>query len=68
VITVQNTIAHLSCALNKKTYLLLPLGSRWYWGSENVDQWYKVATIFKQNKLFDWDEVLKLVNSQLKNE
>lgn len=68
VITVQNTIAHLSCALNKKTYLLLPLGSRWYWGSENMDQWYKVATIFKQNKLFDWNEVLKLVKSKIKNE
>lgn len=68
VITVQNTIAHLSCALKKKTYLLLPLGSRWYWGSENIDQWYKTATIFKQNTLFDWNEVLKLVESKLKNE
>lgn len=68
VVTIQNTTAHLSCALNKKTYLLLPQGSRWYWGSENIDQWYKVATIFKQNKLFDWNEVLKLVERKIKNE
>ena len=40
VITIQNTVAHLSCALQKKTLLLLPMGSRWYWGLENFDRWY----------------------------
>ena len=70
VITIQNTVAHLSCALQKKTLLLLPMGSRWYWGLENFDRWYGCAKIFRQKKKFDWliplNELIKYVKNEIK--
>ena len=71
VITIQNTVAHLSCALQKKTLLLLPMGSRWYWGLENFDRWYGCAKIFRQKKKFDWliplNELIKYLKNEIKH-
>lgn len=61
VVSIQNTVAHLSCALQKKTLLLAPLGARWYWGSNDIDEWYGSAKIFRQTKLLDWSNPLKML-------
>ena len=58
VITVSNTNAHISGALGKKTYLLLPKGKGklWYWSSEkNKSLWYNSICIIQQKKVDVWD-------------
>ncbi len=50
VITVQNAVAHLSCALGKKTYVMLSFWPRFNWGMEQKKtDWYPTATIFPQS-------------------
>ena len=59
VITVSNTNAHISGALGKKTYLLLPKGKGklWYWSSEkNKSLWYNSICIIKQKTVNVWDD------------
>ena len=57
VITSSNVTAHLSGALNKKTYLLLPHshGKIWYWGtSSNSTLWYPSIQIFRSKIPNNW--------------
>jgi tetratricopeptide (TPR) repeat protein len=60
VINISNTNAHLSGAIGKKTYLLLPIpgGRFWYWENihEGKNLWYPSIEIFTQSKPFDWDD------------
>ena len=59
VITVSNTNAHISGALGKKTYLLLPKGKGklWYWSSEkHKSLWYNSICIIKQKTIDVWDD------------
>ena len=61
IITVSNTNAHLSGALGKKTYLLLPKGKGrlWYWSSENnKSNWYPSIEILQQNVVGSWTSVI----------
>lgn len=66
VISVSNISAHLSGALNKKTFLLLPhsRGRLWYW--HNADErslWYSSITQFPQKREESWDEtIFRLLN------
>ena len=64
VITCSNVNAHMAGALNKKTFLLLPLGKGrlWNWGSaKDSSIWYPSVRIFQQFKPGDWiDPVLKV--------
>lgn len=68
VISIQNSTAHLSCSLQKKTFLLLPLGSRWYWGVNDYDQWYGCAKIFRQQEIFNWSNPLNELINSIQNE
>jgi len=66
VITIQNTTAHLSLGLQKKTFLLLPTNSRWHWGvSGEKSVWYPTAKIFRQSKFNYWEDVLNNVKINL---
>ena len=66
IITVQNTTAHLSLGLQKKTFLLLPIQSRWQWGlNGNNSVWYPTAHIFRQSKEGDWGDVLNNIKIEL---
>ena len=59
VITVSNTNAHISGALGKTTYLLLPngKGKLWYWTSEkNRSVWYNSIRIIEQKTVDVWDD------------
>ena len=64
VITVSNSNAHLSGALGKETFLLLPKGKGklWYWTSEdNKSIWYPSIQIIEQEEPGYWNEaILKL--------
>lgn len=66
VITSSNSIAHLSGALGKKTFLLLPYstGKFWYWHSINGSSiWYPSIKIFQQQIRGDWTgPIFELIN------
>jgi ADP-heptose:LPS heptosyltransferase len=61
VITVSNSNAHISGALGKKTFLLLPKGKGrlWYWTSQNYKSvWYPSIQIIEQEEPGSWDEAI----------
>ena len=70
VITVSNSNAHLSGALGKETFLLLPKGKGklWYWISENYKSvWYPSIQIVEQEEPGSWDGVIKKLNKLTKD-
>lgn len=66
VICVDTAIAHLSGALGKPTWLMLPeIGDfRWLEGRDD-NPWYPTMRLFRQRKLGEWDEVVARVRSAL---
>lgn len=61
VITVSNSNAHLSGALGKETFLLLPKGKGklWYWTSQNYKSvWYPSIQIVEQEEPGSWDKAI----------
>ena len=66
VICVDTAIAHLSGALGKPVWLMLPeIGDfRWLEGRED-NPWYPTMRLFRQRKLGEWDEVVARVKSAL---
>ena len=57
-------------ALNKKTFLLLPLGKGrlWNWGSiEDKSIWYPSVKIFQQSKPGDWRDTIVRVKKEIIN-
>ena len=62
VITVDTGIAHLSAAMGKPTYILLPYASEWRWGTDsNWTPWYPSAVLCRQHRPGDWTGVLENV-------
>lgn len=67
VITVDTAVCHLSAALGKKTYLLLPYQSDWRWGTNSKkSDLYKRVKYFQQSKNNSWDKPFNLLLSKLK--
>ena len=70
IISCSNTNAHLSGALNKKTYLLLPMGKGrlWNWTSNNgYSLWYPKTKIIKQNIPGDWNDSINFLKKEIIN-
>ena len=70
VITVSNTNAHISGALGKKTFLLLPKGKGklWYWSSENnKSNWYPSIEVIEQSVIGSWESVIHNLTETLKS-
>ena len=68
ILTIQNTTAHLSLSLQKKTFVLLNYKPRYYWYGDNPKQcyWYPSAVLFRQkNHKEDWAHVLRLVEKDI---
>lgn len=62
VITVDTSIAHLSAALGKETWLLNRFDSCWRWlVDKEYSPWYSAIRVFNQPKPGDWDAVMKTV-------
>ena len=71
VIQVNNTSLHLSAALGKETWALLPFGSfdmRWFQG-KTVDDcpWYSNTKLFRQSYKQDLPSLINDVASQLRH-
>ena len=69
VLSVSNTTVHLSGAIGKKTYLMLPKGKGklWYWSKDGQQShWYKSVKIFEQDKIGHWEPVIKTIYNEIK--
>ena len=66
VISVDTSVAHLSGALGKNTWVLLPYIPDWRWLLDRNDSpWYPSMQLFRQEAIGDWESVLKKVESEL---
>ena len=67
VITIQNTVAHLSCALSKETWIILSTFPRFNWGFEKDKcSWYPPAVIFRQKIISEWEDVILAIEEKIK--
>ncbi len=66
VLSVDTSVAHLSGAMGKPTWTLLPFVPDWRWMLGRDDTpWYPAMRLFRQQKRGDWQEVLNTVASEL---
>ena len=68
IITCSNVNAHISGALGKKTFLLLPSGKGRLlnWSSEkNYSIWYPSVRIFQQIKSDDWFDPINKIEKEI---
>ncbi|HEY6452662.1 MAG TPA: tetratricopeptide repeat protein [Steroidobacteraceae bacterium] len=66
VISVDTSIAHLSAALGRRTWLLLPFIPDWRWMRDRDDSpWYPSMTLYRQQHAGRWHEVFARVAADL---
>lgn len=66
VVTVDTMAAHLSAALGRPTWLLLPFAADWRWHAEaGLTPWYPTIRLFSQGTPGDWVELLSRVHVAL---
>ncbi|MCS6958596.1 MAG: tetratricopeptide repeat protein [Pseudanabaenaceae cyanobacterium SKYGB_i_bin29] len=66
VITVDTAVAHLSGALGKPTWVLLPFSADWRWLLEGFDTpWYPTITLLRQKRRKYWADVISAAASKL---
>ena len=67
VITCDTSIAHLSGAIGKKTFLLLQKNSEWRWLQDiDYSPWYSSLKIYRQKNQNDWSSVFDEVKKDIK--
>ena len=66
VISIDTSIAHLSGALGKEVWILLPFVPDFRWLINREDSpWYATAKLFRQTKINNWDEIIDVVKNKL---
>lgn len=66
VITVCSTLAHLTGALGKPVWILVPNSPSWrYLASGEALPWYPSARLFRQSQAGEWEPVLSRVGAEL---
>jgi tetratricopeptide (TPR) repeat protein len=67
IISVCTSVAHLSGALGRPTWVLLPFNPDWRWLLERDDSpWYPTARLYRQQAIGDWDGVFSRVAADLR--
>ena len=68
IISVDTSVAHLSGALNKPIWLMLPFTPDFRWLLDRDDSpWYPSMKLYRQEKKGDWDTVIQKVKIDLMN-
>lgn len=66
IVTVCTSIAHLSGAMAKPTWVLLPFVADWRWMLDRNDSpWYPTMTLYRQPAADDWDSVMSEIRLSL---
>lgn len=66
VISVDTSVAHLSGALAKPTWVLLPYVPDWRWLlNSNTNPWYPSIKLFRQEEIHNWDIPLETIKNNL---
>ena len=66
VISISNTTVHMSGALGKKVWTLLPYVPDWRWMLKREDTpWYPNMKLFRQSQMHDWRDVFQRVSLTL---
>jgi ADP-heptose:LPS heptosyltransferase len=66
VISVDTAVAHLSAALGRNTWILLPFVPDWRWLLDREDSpWYPSVRLYRQESPGDWNTVLRRVGADL---
>jgi len=66
VISVDTAVAHLSAAMGKTTWILVPFCPDWRWMLDRNDSpWYDSVKLYRQEKRDDWQGVLARVIADL---
>jgi tetratricopeptide (TPR) repeat protein len=66
IITVDTSVAHLSGAMGKPTWILTRFSPDWRWLLDRDDSpWYKSVKLFRQNSPNAWDDVLLKIKNEL---
>lgn len=66
ILSVDTSIVHLSAALGKPTWLLLPYAPDWRWLRHRSDSpWYPSLTLYRQTQYGHWGEILDMVGKDL---
>jgi tetratricopeptide (TPR) repeat protein len=69
VVCVQTAIAHLAGALGKKCIVCVPKNSQWRYGSDgDTIPWYKSVSVYRQQKLGEWSNVINRLANSVKRE
>ena len=69
VISVDTSVAHLSAALGKTTWLLLPYAPDWRWLLERSDSpWYPTMQLFRQTADCQWQPVLQALAQAMRQQ
>jgi tetratricopeptide (TPR) repeat protein len=67
VISVCTSVAHLSGALGRRTWILLAFAADWRWLLDRTDSpWYPSATLYRQPARGDWISVFQRVARDLR--
>ena len=70
IITTSNVTAHISGAIGKETYILLPYsqGNIWYWHyGDKKSLWYPSIWQYAQEENNDWSKPINEIYKVLKN-
>jgi hypothetical protein len=66
IITVDTSVAHLSAALGKLTWVLVPHNPDFRWFNDRQDSpWYPSVKIFRQNSFDNWNQTLNQIRQEL---
>ena len=68
VISVCTSVAHLSAAMGKRTWILIPYHACWRWldDASELSPWYPSVRLFRQSKAYEWENVIHEVCQELK--
>ncbi|MHA1539822.1 MAG: tetratricopeptide repeat protein [Alphaproteobacteria bacterium] len=68
VITVDTSVAHLTGALGKPLWVMLPFSCDWRWMTNRDDSpWYPSARLFRQDKKKEWKTLIPALRDGLKD-
>lgn len=68
IITSCTSIAHLSAAMGKETWIIVPVLPYYIWTLPiNTSPWYKNVKLYRQTKYGNWDAPFENIFNDLKN-